>query len=83
VQAAEKIQREEGERARRSAELAEECIGRFCGADEADGLQRACRELTPAVKARLTPGDLVRVRRAFTVRLAQLQSVNGAPAKAG
>jgi hypothetical protein len=39
--------------------------------------------LTPAVKARLVAGDLIRVRRAFTVRLAQLQPVNGVPAKAG
>ena len=83
MQAAEKIQREEGERARRSAELAEEYMGRFGDADGPDALQGIGRELTLAVKARLTPGDLARVRRAFTVRLAQMQSANGAPAKAG
>jgi hypothetical protein len=35
------------------------------------------------VKARLKPDDLARVRRAFKVRLAQVQPANGALAKAG
>jgi hypothetical protein len=49
----------------------------------AKALQCVGRELTPAVKARLTPGDLARVRRTFTVRLAELQPANPAQAKAG
>jgi hypothetical protein len=83
MQDAEALAKEEVERARRSAELAEEYMGRFGEADGAEALQRVGRELTPAAKAKLTPGDVQRVRRAFTVRLAQLQSANGAPAKAG
>src|SRR5262245_47960869 len=83
MQDAEALAKEEAERVRRSAELAEEYIGRFGDADGPEALQRLGRELTPAVKARLVPGDLTRVRRAFTVRLAQLQSANGVPAKAG
>jgi hypothetical protein len=83
VQDAEALAREEVERARRSAGLAEEYMGRFGAADGAESLQRIGRELTAAVKASLTAGDLIRVRRAFTVRLAQLQSANGAPAQAG
>jgi len=59
-------------------------MGRFGDdADGAEALQRIGKELTPAVKSRLTADDLARVRRAFTVRLAQLQSANGVPAKAG
>src|SRR5262245_48141324 len=83
MQDSEALAKEEAERARHSAELAEEYMGRFGEADGAEALQRVGRELTPAVKARLTPSDLVRVRRAFTVRLAQLQPANGAPARAG
>jgi hypothetical protein len=58
-------------------------MGRFGAANGAESLQRVGRELTPAVKAALTPDDLARVRRAFAVRLAQLQPTNGVPAKAG
>jgi hypothetical protein len=58
-------------------------MGRFGDAEGAEELQRLGRELTPAVKARLTPGDVARVRRGFTVRLPQLPSTNGVPAKAG
>jgi hypothetical protein len=83
MQDAEALAKEEAERTRQSAELAESYMGRFGEADGPDALQCIGRELTPAVKARLTPGDLARVRRVFTVRLAQLQAPNGAPAKAG
>jgi len=83
MQDSEALAKEVAERTRQSAELAQEYMGRFGEADGAEALQRLGRELTPAVKGRLTPGDLARVRRAFTVRLAQLQPANGAPAKAG
>src|SRR5262249_52800196 len=55
---AEALAREEAERARQSAELAEEYMGRFGQADGAEALQDIGRELTPAVKSLLTPGDL-------------------------
>src|SRR5262249_38311547 len=45
----------------------------------AEELQSVGRELPPGVKAALTPDDMVRDPRAFTVRLAQLQSASGAP----
>jgi hypothetical protein len=83
MQDAEALAKDESERAQASAELAVEYIGRFGEADGREALQRIGRELTLAVKARLTPSDLARVRRAFTVRLAQLQEVNATPAKAG
>jgi hypothetical protein len=83
MQDAEALARDETEKARQSVDLAEEYMKRFGDADGAEVLQGIGRELTPGVKARLTAGDLVRVRQAFTVRLAQLQSANGVPAKAG
>src|SRR5262249_5861318 len=81
IQDAEALAREEAERARRSAELAEQCMTRFGAADGSEELQRVGRELTPEVKAQLTAGDLARVRRAFAVRQPQLQSVGGSGAK--
>jgi hypothetical protein len=72
LQDAEALAREEQERARRSAETATEYMDRFGAAETGANLERAGRDLTPAVKARFTPGDLRRVRQAYAVRRAQL-----------
>lgn len=57
-----------------------EYTGRFALAETVAELQRIGGELKPAVKARLTPKDLDRVRRAYARRLATLQAPNGAAA---
>ncbi len=77
LQDAEALAREEAERTRRSAELAEEYMGRFGAADGVEGLQRIGRELTPVVKVGFMSGDLARVRQALTVRQGQLQAGAG------
>ncbi|MFL5340377.1 MAG: sigma-70 family RNA polymerase sigma factor [Gemmataceae bacterium] len=85
LQDAEALARDEQERARRSEEATDEYTQRFGAADSVTELQRVGKELTPAVKAQFTPRDLERVRRAYTVRLAQLAPAgeNGRPARAG
>ena len=80
VQDAEALARQDAERGRRSAEMTGEYTGRFALAETVAELQRIGGELKPAVKARLTPKDLDRVRRAYARRLATLQAPNGAAA---
>src|SRR5262245_61348524 len=77
MQDAEALAKEEAERKQQSAELSEDYMGRFGEAGGAEALQHVGRELTPAVKERLTEGDVARVRRAFIVRMAQQQSAMG------
>jgi hypothetical protein len=54
-------------------ELAEEYTTRFAAAETVARLEQVGRALTAAVKQRLMPEDLERVRRAYAQRLAQLK----------
>jgi hypothetical protein len=79
VQDAEALARQDAERERRSAELSADYKDRFGHVQTVTELQRIGGELKPAVKARLTAKDLERVRRAYAIRLASLQSPVAAP----
>src|SRR5262249_23100945 len=68
-QDAEALGRAEQEQAERSAELAAEYTAHFEQAETVGGLERIGKELTAAVKAKLTGKDLARVRRAYATRL--------------
>jgi hypothetical protein len=71
---AEALARAEMERADRSAELAAQFTTRFGQADSVAALARIGRELTPKVKTELQQKDLIRVRKAYAVRLGQLKA---------
>jgi hypothetical protein len=73
-QDAEALHRQEQKHLERSMELAAEYTTRFGQADTVAELERLGKELTPAVKGRLTAKDLARVRKAYTTRLGQLKA---------
>ncbi len=74
VQDAEALARQEWERTRRSADRTSEYTSRFALAETASELQRIGAELSAAVKKEMASKDLDRVRRAYAVRLATLQT---------
>ena len=71
---AETLDREEGERAKRSHELVDTYVTRFRDATVIADLQQIGKTLTPNVKAQFTPPDLERVRRAYGSRQLQLRA---------
>jgi len=73
-QDADALHRQEQQRTERSVELAAEYTARFGQVDAVATLERLGKELTPAIKARLTVKDLARVRRAYATRLGQLKA---------
>src|SRR5262249_15824303 len=77
---AEALARQESQRQRRSQALAKEHVERFGAAETMAALQEAGQKLTEAVKKQFLPGDLERVRQAYSARQGQLQKAtsNGA-----